>query len=257
MLAVTAHLTKIMNALFNTALKQSTCIKRDLLSPSSGQQLSPSFLGQVSASLTAFSRTLDSFSELAKLELNPSKKEKAEERLKNFRAELASYREELKELKLQNEDYQSSINRTELLGRRPHNNSTPLSDNPYSNTSISAAISNDSPWAPSGSGGSLNLGSGEYAREAHALREQNFMAQTNNALDEYLIRGQAVLGDLSQQREMLKGTQKRLYNVANTLGVSGETIRMIERRTKQDKWIFFTGLIVFFGFCWAVLHFFR
>ena len=28
---------------------------------------------------------------------------------------------------------------------------------------------------------------------------------------------------------MLKGTQKRLYGVANTLGVSGETIRMVER----------------------------
>ena len=55
------------------------------------------------------------------------------------------------------------------------------------------------------------------------------MAQTNSQLDEYLERGRAVLGDLGQQREMLKGTQKRLYGVANTLGVSGETIRMVER----------------------------
>ena len=38
-----------------------------------------------------------------------------------------------------------------------------------------------------------------------------------------------MLGDLGQQREMLKGTQKRLYGVANTLGVSGDTIRMVER----------------------------
>ena len=89
------------------------------------------------------------------------------------------------------------------------------------------------------------------------MREQNFFANTHSALDEYLARGQAVLGDLGQQREMLKGTQKRLYSVANTLGISGDTIRMIERRTRQDKWIFGVGVVVFFLFCWAVLHFLR
>jgi len=89
------------------------------------------------------------------------------------------------------------------------------------------------------------------------LREQNFFANTHSALDEYLARGQAVLGDLGQQREMLKGTQKRLYSVANTLGISGDTIRMIERRTRQDKWIFGVGVVAFFLFCWAVLHFLR
>lgn len=66
-----------------------------------------------------------------------------------------------------------------------------------------------------------------------------------------------MLGDLGQQREVLKGTQKRLYSVANTLGVSRDTIRMVERRAKQDKWIFWVGLVVFFGFCWAVIHFLR
>ena len=69
----------------------------------------------------------------------------------------------------------------------------------------------------------------EYTRENAALREQSVFAQTNAQLDEYLERGRAVLGDLGQQKEMLKGTQKRLYGVANTLGVSGETIRMVER----------------------------
>ncbi|KAL8788837.1 MAG: hypothetical protein Q9213_001508, partial [Squamulea squamosa] len=85
----------------------------------------------------------------------------------------------------------------------------------------------------------------------------SFMASTNTALDEYLERGRAVLGDLGQQKEILKGTQKRLYGVANTLGVSGETIRMVERRAKQDKWIFWAGCVVFFGFCWLVIHYLR
>lgn len=83
------------------------------------------------------------------------------------------------------------------------------------------------------------------------------MASTNVQLDEYLERGRAVLGDLGQQREMLKGTQRKLYSVANTLGVSGETIRMVERRAKQDRWVFWVGVLVFFGFCGVVLHFLR
>ena len=94
-------------------------------------------------------------------------------------------------------------------------------------------------------------------REAHAFREQNFFANTNQALDDYIARGQAVLGDLGSQREMMKNTQKRLYGVANTLGISGETIRMVERRAKQDKWIFAAGAVIFFLFCWLVIHYLR
>jgi len=83
------------------------------------------------------------------------------------------------------------------------------------------------------------------------------MAQTNAQLDEYLERGRAVLGNLGEQREMLKGTQKKLYSVATTLGVSGDTIRMVERRAKKDKWIFWAGVVIFFGFCWLVIHYLR
>jgi len=83
------------------------------------------------------------------------------------------------------------------------------------------------------------------------------MSSTNAALDEYLERGRAIVGELGDQREMLKGTQKKLYSVGTTLGISGDTIRMVERRAKQDKWIFWAGVIVFFGFCWLVIHYLR
>lgn len=106
-------------------------------------------------------------------------------------------------------------------------------------------------------GGGLSFGSSEHSRESHALREHSFFAQTNSQLDEFLDRGRAVLGDLGQQRDMLKGTQRRLYSVANTLGVSGDTIRMVERRARQDKWIFWGGVVVFVVFCWLVIHFLR
>ena len=86
------------------------------------------------------------------------------------------------------------------------------------------------------------------------LRENTFFNKTSEQLDEFLDRGRAVLGDLGQQRDMLKGTQRRLYTVANTLGISGDTIRMVERRAKQDKWIFYGGVVIFFAFCWLVIH---
>ena len=66
-----------------------------------------------------------------------------------------------------------------------------------------------------------------------------------------------MLGDLNQQREILKSTQRKLYSVGNTLGISGDTIRMIDRRARQDKWIFGGGVVVFVVFCWLVLHYLR
>ncbi|KAI1128996.1 V-snare-domain-containing protein [Nemania abortiva] len=247
------------NTQFNSALKQSTSIKRDLASLSSSPDgvPTPAILGSLSASLTAFSRTLDEYSALAKQELNPAKQEKAHERLRNFRSELTQFRAQLDGLKALREDAAHDQNRSELLGRRPFTTSTP--ENPYANASASPTTVPTNRYGSGGvvGGGQLSMGSGDYTREAHAMREQNFFASTNNALDEYIARGQAVLGDLGAQRDMLKNTQRRLYSVANTLGVSGDTIRMIERRAKQDKWIFWAGVVIFFGFCWLVLHFLR
>jgi Golgi SNAP receptor complex protein 2 len=92
--------------------------------------------------------------------------------------------------------------------------------------------------------------------EEHTFRERDFLSRTDNQLDEFLDRGRAVLSDLAEQRTMLKGTQKKLYSVANTLGISGNTIRMIERRAQQDKWFFYGGIVVFFVFCYFVLKWF-
>ena len=161
-------------------------------------------------------------------------------------------------LKSAREEALQAGSRNELMGRRPYVSATP--ENPYANTSAATATSMGGgyrPGPPSGSGTGPSFGSADEQREAHALREQNFFSNTHSALDEYIMRGQAVLGNLGEQRDMLKGTQKRLYSVANTLGVSGDTIRMVERRAREDKWIFGVGVIVFILFCWACIHFLR
>ncbi|KAF1949023.1 transporter bos1 [Byssothecium circinans] len=254
-----------MNALFNSALRQSTALRKDLDHFADSAAPSPALQGQISASLTSFSRTIDDYAKLAKQEPVQTKQEKAFERLKTFRGELDEYRASFRRIKEANDDVQTSAARTELLGRRPHHSATP--ENPYSQPNIAAA--GNSPFAPARpydpnapyqpnpySAGATNAPA-EYNREAHAFREASFFNQTSTQLDEFLDRGRAVLGDLGDQREMLKGTQKRLYSVANTMGISGDTIRMVERRAKQDKWIFWAGAVVFFLFCWLVLHYLR
>ncbi|KAI9794714.1 MAG: protein transport protein bos1 [Piccolia ochrophora] len=240
-----------MNSLFNSALKQSSSVRRDLDSlaeaPASS---SPALQGQISASLTSLARTVDDYDRMAKGELIPAKQEKAYERVKTFRAEIAEYREHFDRLKTEREESQTTVNRNELLGRRPHHASTP--ENPYANSSTSQ----NSPFRPPNAS-AFGASPADYTRETHALREQTFMESTNAQLDEFLDRGRAVIGDLGQQREILKGTQRKLYSIGNTLGISGDTIRMVERRTKQDKWIFWASVIVFFGLCYLVIRWLR
>ncbi|KAF1912796.1 v-SNARE protein-like protein Bos1 [Ampelomyces quisqualis] len=256
-----------MNALFNSALRQSTSIRKDLDQFADTAAPSPHLQAQLSASLTAFARTIDDYGQLAKQEPVQTKQEKAAERLSKFRGELDEYRAGFRRIKSANEDMQTTEARTELLGRRPHHAATP--ENPYALPTQGAAANHaHSPFAPAGphdpaapyrpNAYSAGAPHGQpYDREGHVLRENTFFKHTSDQLDEFLDRGRAVLGDLGQQRDMLKGTQRRLYSAANTLGISGDTIRMVERRAKQDKWIFWAGVVVFFAFCWLVLHFLR
>jgi len=88
-----------MNALFNSALKQSAAIKRDLDAfAESPSTTSPALQGQISASIASFSRTIDDYSALSKRELIPEKQSKAYERAKNFRTTLGDYREQFEGL---------------------------------------------------------------------------------------------------------------------------------------------------------------
>jgi Golgi SNAP receptor complex protein 2 len=64
----------------------------------------------------------------------------------------------------------------------------------------------------------------------HALREHTFLQETESRIDEFLAQGREVLDGLVDQRNVLKGTQRRLLDTANTLGLSRDVIGWIERR---------------------------
>jgi len=71
---------------------------------------------------------------------------------------------------------------------------------------------------------------GFSSRERGALDEHSFIQNTEQRLDEFLTQGREVLDNLVDQRNMLKGTQKRLLDAANTLGLSRDVVGWIERR---------------------------
>jgi len=88
-----------MNSLYNSALRQGSAIRRDLDALAEGAQSSPALLGQISASLTSFARTIEDYNKLAKQELVPDKQTKAYDRIKTFRAENTEYRDRFERLK--------------------------------------------------------------------------------------------------------------------------------------------------------------
>jgi len=67
-------------------------------------------------------------------------------------------------------------------------------------------------------------------REFRALDEHSFIQNTDTRLDEFLAQGREVLDNLVDQRNILKGTQRRLLDTANTLGLSRNVIGWIEKR---------------------------
>ena len=264
-----------MSALYNAALRQSKGIRTDLDTFEAGTTTNAAALqGQIATSITTFARTLDDYQKNIDIELVAEKAEKGRERISTFRSDLLDFRSRLAELKHEREHAKLVEDRTELLGKRPHATQTP--ENPYADAAISSGAgrgqninplfrTNNPDFQPGASGQNAYSNyrspyvqsTNDDERETHALREQSFFSSTNTTLDEYLERGRAVLGDLGDQREVLKGTQKKLYNIGNTLGISGDTIRMVERRAKQDKWIFWGGVVVFVGFVYLVLRYIR
>jgi Golgi SNAP receptor complex protein 2 len=98
------HSCRKQNALFNSALRQSTSIRKDLDQFADSASPSPHLQAQLNASLTSFARTIDDYGKLAKQEFSQAKQEKAYERLKNFKSELEEYRTSFKRIKGANED---------------------------------------------------------------------------------------------------------------------------------------------------------
>ncbi len=78
------------------------------------------------------------------------------------------------------------------------------------------------------------------------MRESDFLARTGVQLDEFIERGRLALGDLSEQNDILKRSGVKVMGVLSTLGISRDTIRLVQRRSSEDKLIFWALVITMF-----------
>lgn len=98
----------------------------------------------------------------------------------------------------------------------------------------------------------------------YSLQHHNSMNNAHQGIDEMLltgsylhlvfhilccnknqfILGHNVLGSLHSQRDTLKGAHRRILDIGNTLGLSNHTMKLIERRIHEDKYVVFGGMAV-------------
>ena len=56
--------------------------------------------------------------------------------------------------------------------------------------------------------------------------------------------GAGILESLRDQRTTLKNAKRRIIDIANTLGLSNTTMRLIEKRAREDKFVLFGGIFI-------------
>lgn len=76
------------------------------------------------------------------------------------------------------------------------------------------------------------------------LQHHQQLNGAHRGMDEMLFTGSNVLSSLRSQRMTLKGAHKKMLDVANTLGLSNTVMRLIERRSTQDRYVLFIGMAV-------------
>lgn len=77
----------------------------------------------------------------------------------------------------------------------------------------------------------------------YAIQQQNSLHSAHKGVDEMLQTGAGTLESLRLQRSTLKGAHRRIVDMANTLGLSNHTMRLIEKRVREDKYILFGGML--------------
>ncbi|XP_052866171.1 probable Golgi SNAP receptor complex member 2 [Anopheles cruzii] len=89
----------------------------------------------------------------------------------------------------------------------------------------------------------------------YSLQHHNSMQNAHQGVDEMLWTGSNVLDGLRSQRDTLKGARKRILDIGNTLGLSNQTMKMIERRLVEDKYFLYGGMFVTTAIIVLVIYF--
>jgi len=85
-----------------------------------------------------------------------------------------------------------------------------------------------------------NIAIGDYY-----VDENSKLKNFHSNIDDMIASGSNILHSLRDQKGILKGAQKRLMDIGNTLGLSNTVMRLIEKRGHTDKYILFGGMTLF------------
>ncbi|XP_015423608.1 PREDICTED: Golgi SNAP receptor complex member 2 [Myotis davidii] len=77
-----------------------------------------------------------------------------------------------------------------------------------------------------------------------SLQFNSSLQNIHHGMDDLIGGGHSILEGLRAQRMTLKGTQKRILDIANMLGLSNTVMRLIEKRAFQDKYFMIGGMLL-------------
>lgn len=89
----------------------------------------------------------------------------------------------------------------------------------------------------------------------YSLQHHTQMNNAHQGVDDMLSTGGNILESLRNQRDLLKGARNRMVSIGSTLGLSDHTMRLIERRVKEDKWVMLAGMFVTLLIIGLVIYF--
>ncbi|RKO97577.1 hypothetical protein CXG81DRAFT_25113 [Caulochytrium protostelioides] len=202
----------------------------------------PAIQHHVSALLGALLTASSELNALARREMTTVKREKVQARAAKLRDEQAQLRSRYDALRSRYDEALAQQQRHALLGSGAGGQQNDI----------------DRRWnaqAPGANGQQNGNPEATILMMDGLLHEHNVLQNTGDRLDDYIGMGRQALEELYEQRSMLKGTQRRLLDIANSLGLSTTLIRYIERRSRQDQWFFWGGVVAcLFGF-YLIVHF--
>lgn len=89
----------------------------------------------------------------------------------------------------------------------------------------------------------------------YSLQHNTQMNNAHRGVDDMISTGSGILESLRNQRELLKGARNKMVSIGSTLGLSDHTMRLIERRISEDKYVMLAGMFVTLLIIGLVIYF--